>query len=37
VKTFDKHPDIRASDPLERRMAEALIFLREQKRKARNG
>lgn len=34
VKTFKKEPNLQSLDPLERRMAEAIIFLREQKRKA---
>jgi hypothetical protein len=37
VKTFSKEPTLQSSDPLERRMAEAIIFLKEQKRKAQNG
>ncbi len=37
VKTFKKEPGLQSSDPLERRMAEAIIFLKEQKRKAQNG
>jgi superfamily II DNA or RNA helicase len=34
VKTFKKEPVLHSTDPLEKRMAEALIFLKEQKRKA---
>jgi len=37
VKTFKKEPILQSTDPLERRMAEAIIFLKEQKRKASNG
>lgn len=37
VKTFKKEPLLQSTDPLERRMAEAIIFLKEQKRKASNG
>ena len=37
VKTFKKEPSLQSTDPLERRMAEAIIFLKEQKRKAQNG
>ena len=37
VKTFKKEPGLQSSDPLERRMAEAIIFLKEQKRKTQNG
>ncbi|RZK13213.1 MAG: ATP-dependent helicase [Flavobacterium sp.] len=37
VKTFKKEPVLQSTDPLERRMAEAIIFLKEQKRKAANG
>ncbi len=37
VKTFKKEPNLQSTDPLERRMAEAIIFLKEQKRKANNG
>ena len=36
AKTFKKEPSLQSSDPLERRMAEAIIFLKEQKRKANN-
>lgn len=35
VKTFKKEPNLQSSDPLEKRLAEAIIFLKEQKRKAR--
>ena len=37
VKTFKKEPTLQSTDPLERRMAEAIIFLKDQKRKAQNG
>jgi superfamily II DNA or RNA helicase len=37
VKTFKKEPSLQSTDPLERRMAEAIIFLKEQKRKQQNG
>jgi superfamily II DNA or RNA helicase len=37
VKTFRKEPSLQSNDPLERRMAEGIIFLKEQKRKAQNG
>jgi superfamily II DNA or RNA helicase len=37
VKTIKKEPNLQSTDPLERRMAEAIIFLKEQKRKAKNG
>ena len=37
VATLKKEPNLESSDPLERRMAEAIIFLKEQKRKAQNG
>lgn len=37
VKTFRKEPNLHSNDPLERRMAEGIIFLKEQKRKAQNG
>jgi len=37
AKTFKKEPSLQSSDPLERRMAEAIIFLKEQKRKNTNG
>ena len=33
VKTFNREPDINSNDPLERRMAECVIYLREEKRK----
>jgi superfamily II DNA or RNA helicase len=36
-KTFNKEPSLQSTDPLERRMAEAIIYLKEQKRKAQNG
>jgi len=37
AKTFKKEPSLQSSDPLEKRMAEAIIFLKEQKRKQQNG
>lgn len=37
AKTFKKEPSLQSTDPLERRMAEAVIFLKEQKRKQQNG
>lgn len=37
VKTHKKEPRLHSNDPLERRMAEGIIFLKEQKRKAQNG
>ncbi|MBL0745714.1 DEAD/DEAH box helicase [Chryseolinea lacunae] len=37
AKTFKKEPSLNSTDPLERRMAEAIIFLKEQKRKTQNG
>ena len=37
VKTFKRNPGLQSSDPLERRMAEAIIYLKEQKRKNQNG
>lgn len=37
ANTFKKEPNLHSTDPLERRMAEAIIFLKEQKRKANNG
>jgi len=33
VKTFQKEPSINSNDPLERRMGECLIYLKEEKRK----
>lgn len=33
VKTYQKEPNINSNDPLERRMAECLIYLKEEKRK----
>lgn len=33
VKTYNKQPDLNSADLLERRMAEAIIFLKEEKRK----
>ncbi|MBA4299873.1 MAG: ATP-dependent helicase [Cyclobacterium sp.] len=33
VKTYQKEPGINSNDPLERRMAECLIYLKEEKRK----
>lgn len=37
VKTHNREPKITSSDPLEVRMAEAIIYLKEQKRKRENG
>ena len=37
VTTFKKQPNLQSNDPLERRMAEGIIFLKEQKRKTQNG
>lgn len=37
VKTFKREPNLQSSDPLEKRMAEAIIFLKELKRKQQNG
>lgn len=37
VKTFKRNPVLQSSDPLEKRMAEAIIYLKEQKRKNQNG
>ena len=37
VKTHNRHPNLNAADPMERRMAEVLIYVREQKRKTVNG
>ena len=37
VKTFRREPGLQATDPLEVRMAQAIIFLKEQKRKAQHG
>jgi len=36
-KTFDREPSLQSSDPLERRMAECIIYLKEEKRKRDNG
>jgi hypothetical protein len=36
-KTFDKEPSLQSTDPLERRMAECIIYLKEEKRKQNNG
>lgn len=36
-KTFDREPGLQSSDPLERRMAECIIYLKEEKRKKDNG
>ncbi|MFL0684610.1 MAG: DEAD/DEAH box helicase [Algoriphagus aquaeductus] len=33
VKTYEKQPSINSNDPLERRMAECVIYLKEEKRK----
>ena len=37
VKTFSRQPDLNSNEPLERRMAEAIIFLKDMKRKQANG
>lgn len=37
VKRFKREPKLQSTDPLEKRMAEAIIYLKEQKRKAKNG
>ena len=37
VKTHSKEPNINSTDPLERRMAEALIYLRNKKRQQSSG
>ncbi len=37
VKTYKREPKLSSSDPLEIRMAEAIIYLKEQKRQANNG
>lgn len=37
VKNNGKEPSLKSNDPLEVRMAEAIIFLKEQKRKSQNG
>jgi hypothetical protein len=37
VKTHKREPKLTSSDPLEIRMAEAIIYLKEQKRQANNG
>lgn len=36
-KTFDREPSLQSSDPLERRKAECIIYLKEEKRKRDNG
>lgn len=36
-KTFDRQPNLHSIDPLERRMAECIIYLKEEKRKRGNG
>lgn len=36
-KTFDREPNLHSNDPLERRMAECIIYLKEEKRKRANG
>ncbi len=36
-KTYDREPSLQATDPLERRMAECIIYLKEEKRKRANG
>lgn len=37
VKTQQRQPSLESNDPLERRMAEAIIYLKDQKRKMKNG
>ena len=37
AKTMKREPSLQSNDPMERRMAEGIIFLKEQKRKAQNG
>jgi len=36
-KTFNREPTLQSNDPLERRMAECIIYLKEEKRKRANG
>lgn len=36
-KTFNREPGLQSNDPLERRMAECIIYLKEEKRKRANG
>jgi hypothetical protein len=36
-QTYNKEPNLQSNDPLERRMAECLIYLKEEKRKRANG
>lgn len=36
-RTFDREPSLHSTDPLERRMAECIIYLKEEKRKQTNG
>jgi len=36
-KTFDREPSLQSNDPLERRMAECIVYLKEEKRKRANG
>lgn len=36
-KTYDREPSLQSNDPLERRMAECIIYLKEQKRARANG
>ena len=36
-KTFDREPSLHSQEPLERRMAECIIYLKEEKRKRANG
>ena len=36
-KAYDREPSLQATDPLERRMAECIIYLKEEKRKRANG
>jgi len=37
IKTYKKEPSLQASDPLEKRMAECIIYLKEERRKQANG
>jgi hypothetical protein len=36
IKTYGKEPNLNAADPKERRMAECIIYLKEEKRKRAN-
>ena len=37
IKEHGKEPDLKSNDPLEKRMAECIIYLKEEKRKRANG